>query len=172
LTEDPNKLILLYYSDFGDFDTLNWWNCKCFSTRVVQKLISTLKSKRQIALVRSAIQPSFLDLVKDLNGNHVIQRCLSSWSVQDNEVYILLFFLFFMTCVTFNVDHYCWIIYTWKLILMCAIVMKHSSYLSHYSTSYFTVSKMTLIFKFVWPLFITRWIVLCIQRLHSTSYSD
>jgi len=37
--------------------------------------------------VRSAILPGFLDLVKDPNGNHVIQRCLSCWSVQDNEVY-------------------------------------------------------------------------------------
>ncbi|WJX62916.1 hypothetical protein P8452_47861 [Trifolium repens] len=71
LTKEPGQLVRTSFNTHG--------------TRVVQKLISTLKSKRQIALVRSAIQPSFLDLVKDLNGNHVIQRCLSSWSVQDNE---------------------------------------------------------------------------------------
>lgn len=64
---------------------------------MVQVLISTIKSRRQIALVRAAIQPAFLELVKDLNGNHVIQRCLTCFSVQDNEVYH-----FFKTCVTFS----------------------------------------------------------------------
>ncbi|XP_061350091.1 putative pumilio homolog 8, chloroplastic [Gastrolobium bilobum] len=54
-------------------------------TRVVQKLIGTLNSRKQISLVRSAIQPGFLDLIKDLNGNHVIQRCLQCFSCEDNE---------------------------------------------------------------------------------------
>ncbi|RYR41967.1 hypothetical protein Ahy_A08g038415 [Arachis hypogaea] len=54
-------------------------------TRVVQKLIETLNSAKQISLVKGAIQPGFLDLIKDLNGNHVIQRCLQCLSCQDNE---------------------------------------------------------------------------------------
>jgi len=65
---------------------------------VVQKLIATVNSRNQIALLRSAIQPDFLDLVKDLNGNHVIQRCLQYFSCKDNEVYITL--LSFASCVT------------------------------------------------------------------------
>ncbi|KAG5018965.1 hypothetical protein JHK87_014820 [Glycine soja] len=49
-------------------------------TRVVQKLIETLTSTEQVSLVKSAIQPGFLDLIKDLNGNHLIQRCLQCLS--------------------------------------------------------------------------------------------
>lgn len=62
------------------------------STRVVQKLIETLKTRQQIALVISALEPGFLALIKDLNGNHVIQRCLQCLSHEDNKVNILIFF--------------------------------------------------------------------------------
>lgn len=56
------------------------------STRVVQKLIETLKTRQQIALVTLALESGFLDLIKDLNGNHVIQRCLQCLSKEDNRV--------------------------------------------------------------------------------------
>lgn len=56
------------------------------STRVVQKLIETLKTRQQISLVKAALKPGFLDLIKDLNGNHVLQRCLQCLSNEDNEV--------------------------------------------------------------------------------------
>lgn len=56
------------------------------STRVVQKLIETLKTRQQILLVKAALKPGFLDLIKDLNGNHVLQRCLQCLSNEDNEV--------------------------------------------------------------------------------------
>lgn len=54
----------------------------------MQKLIDTLKTKKQIALVISAIQPGFLDLIKDLNGSHVLQRCLESFTPEDNKVLV------------------------------------------------------------------------------------
>ena len=53
---------------------------------MVQKLITTVDSRKQIAMLRSAIQSGFLALIKDLNGNHVIQRCLQYFSCKDNEV--------------------------------------------------------------------------------------
>lgn len=56
------------------------------STRVVQKLIETLKTKQQISLVISALEPGFLALIKDLNGNHVIQRCLQCFPSEDSKV--------------------------------------------------------------------------------------
>lgn len=56
------------------------------STRVVQRLVETIKTGKQISLVKSALRPGFLDLVKDLNGNHVIQRCLHCLSTEDNKV--------------------------------------------------------------------------------------
>ncbi|KOM47793.1 hypothetical protein LR48_Vigan07g149700 [Vigna angularis] len=71
LTKEPWQLLKTSFNTHG--------------TRVVQKLIATVNSRNQIALLRSAIQPDFLDLVKDLNGNHVIQRCLQYFSCKDNE---------------------------------------------------------------------------------------
>ncbi|KAJ8479384.1 hypothetical protein OPV22_023111 [Ensete ventricosum] len=54
-------------------------------TRAVQKLIDTLKTRQQIVLVISAIKPGFLDLIKDLNGSHVLQHCLESFAAEDNK---------------------------------------------------------------------------------------
>lgn len=60
-----------------------------FSTRVVQKLIETMKSKQQISLVMIALKPGMVDLIKDMNGNHVVQRCLQCLSNEQNKVYIV-----------------------------------------------------------------------------------
>ncbi|KAI3827792.1 hypothetical protein L1987_01876 [Smallanthus sonchifolius] len=54
-------------------------------TRAVHKLIETLKTRKQIKMVISALEPGFLALIKDLNGNHVIQRCLQCLSNEDNK---------------------------------------------------------------------------------------
>ncbi|WOL01100.1 hypothetical protein Cni_G09813 [Canna indica] len=54
-------------------------------TRAVQKLIDTVKTREQISLVISAIQPGFLILIKDLNGSHVLQRCLETFKAEDNK---------------------------------------------------------------------------------------
>ncbi|KAI9106382.1 hypothetical protein K1719_021910 [Acacia pycnantha] len=72
VTKEPGQLVRISLNTHG--------------TRVIQKLIETLdKSRKQISLVKSALQAGFLDLIKDLNGNHVIQRCLECLSCQDNE---------------------------------------------------------------------------------------
>ncbi|XP_054792282.1 uncharacterized protein LOC129300763 [Prosopis cineraria] len=71
VTKEPGQLVRISLNTHG--------------TRVIQKLIETLNSRKQISLVKSALQAGFLDLVKDLNGNHVIQRCLQCLSCQDNE---------------------------------------------------------------------------------------
>ncbi|KAF7829929.1 putative pumilio-like protein 7, chloroplastic [Senna tora] len=71
VTKEPGQLVRISLNTHG--------------TRVVQKLIETLNSRKQISLVKSALQAGFLDLIKDLNGNHVIQRCLQCLSCQDNE---------------------------------------------------------------------------------------
>ncbi|XP_052190119.1 putative pumilio homolog 7, chloroplastic isoform X2 [Diospyros lotus] len=71
VTEEPENLVRISLNTHG--------------TRVVQKLIETLKTRQQILLVVSAVQPGFLDLIRDLNGNHVIQRCLEYLSKEDNE---------------------------------------------------------------------------------------
>ncbi|XP_076902011.1 putative pumilio homolog 7, chloroplastic [Bidens hawaiensis] len=54
-------------------------------TRAVQKLIETVKMRKQIKMIVAALEPGFLALIKDLNGNHVIQRCLQCLSNEDNK---------------------------------------------------------------------------------------
>lgn len=48
--------------------------------------MESIKTRKQISLVKSALRPGFLNLIRDLNGNHVIQRCLQCLSTEDNEV--------------------------------------------------------------------------------------
>lgn len=69
LTEDPSTIFRLSLDSHG--------------TRSVQKLIETLKSHHQIALVMAALRPGLLDLIKNVNGNHVIQNCLASLRTED-----------------------------------------------------------------------------------------
>ncbi|KAL0796419.1 hypothetical protein Bca101_067796 [Brassica carinata] len=45
----------------------------------------TVKTKQQIGMVKSGLKPGFLSLVKDLNGNHVIQTCLTSLGPNDTK---------------------------------------------------------------------------------------
>ncbi|XWS63158.1 hypothetical protein CRYUN_Cryun06bG0072200 [Craigia yunnanensis] len=71
VTEEPGQLVRISLNTHG--------------TRVVQKLIGTLKTRQQISLVISALEPGFLSLIKDLNGNHVVQRCLQCLSCKDNK---------------------------------------------------------------------------------------
>ncbi|KAL4273700.1 hypothetical protein GQ457_13G006850 [Hibiscus cannabinus] len=71
VTEEPGQLVRISLNTHG--------------TRVVQKLIETLKTRQQISLVISALEPGFLSLIKDLNGNHVVQHCLQCLSSEDNK---------------------------------------------------------------------------------------
>jgi hypothetical protein len=57
-----------------------------FRTRAVQKLIESLRTKEEIQLVVAALRPGFLELIKDPNGNHVVQKCLQSFGADDNKV--------------------------------------------------------------------------------------
>ncbi|XP_077224806.1 uncharacterized protein LOC143858089 [Tasmannia lanceolata] len=71
VTREPGELVKISLNTHG--------------TRAVQKLIETVKTQQQILLVILALEPGFLDLIKDLNGNHVVQRCLQCLSIEDNK---------------------------------------------------------------------------------------
>ncbi|KAG2304498.1 hypothetical protein Bca52824_033149 [Brassica carinata] len=71
LTSKPAELLKICLNNYG--------------TRVVQKMIETVKTKQQIGMVKSGLKPGFLSLVKDLNGNHVIQTCLTSLGPNDTK---------------------------------------------------------------------------------------
>lgn len=45
-------------------------------TRALQKMIEHLRTDNQVNIVIQALSPKVVDLVQDLNGNHVIQKCL------------------------------------------------------------------------------------------------
>lgn len=51
-------------------------SCNMHGTRAVQKVIETLKTPEQFSMVVSSLKPGIVSLVKDMNGNHVAQRCL------------------------------------------------------------------------------------------------
>jgi SH3-like domain-containing protein len=58
--------------------------------RAVQKLIEMLKTPEQIALVISSLRQGVVTLIKDLNGNHVVQRCLQRLSMEDSQVLLCI----------------------------------------------------------------------------------
>lgn len=45
-------------------------------TRAVQKMVEFTSSVEQVESLSRALNGSVVTLIKDLNGNHVIQRCL------------------------------------------------------------------------------------------------
>ncbi|KAL6645222.1 hypothetical protein ACP70R_016830 [Stipagrostis hirtigluma subsp. patula] len=74
LTDDPVKLLRISLNTHG--------------TRAVQKLIETVRSRQQIEKIIGALQPGFVHLVNDLNGNHVIQKCLTNFGAEENKYFI------------------------------------------------------------------------------------
>ncbi|KAI5060995.1 hypothetical protein GOP47_0023500 [Adiantum capillus-veneris] len=54
-------------------------------TRAVQKLIETLTTSEQVSMVTASLRPGVVTLIKDLNGNHVVQRCLQHLSSEDSQ---------------------------------------------------------------------------------------
>ncbi|KAF8776147.1 hypothetical protein HU200_003838 [Digitaria exilis] len=51
-------------------------------TRAVQKLIETVTTREQVVLIISALQPGFMELVNDLNGNHLTALIWRNYVVQ------------------------------------------------------------------------------------------
>ena len=47
-----------------------------YRTRVVQKIVETVKRQEEIAIIVSALKHGVVTLIKNVNGNHVVQRCL------------------------------------------------------------------------------------------------
>ncbi|KXN87543.1 Pumilio domain-containing protein C6G9.14 [Leucoagaricus sp. SymC.cos] len=54
-------------------------------TRAVQKMIDFLSTRRQIHSIILALSLHVVALIKDLNGNHVIQKCLNKLAPEDNQ---------------------------------------------------------------------------------------
>lgn len=54
-------------------------------TRAVQKMIDYLSTQRQVQSLIMALNLNVVTLIKDLNGNHVIQKCLNTLPPEDNQ---------------------------------------------------------------------------------------
>lgn len=54
-------------------------------TRALQKMIEFISTPGQINTIIEALRYQVVDLIQDLNGNHVIQKCLNKLSPQDAQ---------------------------------------------------------------------------------------
>ncbi|KAM7219716.1 hypothetical protein V8F06_004929 [Rhypophila decipiens] len=52
---------------------------------VLQKVIEHVTTPVQIHIIRGALQHQVVELIQDLNGNHVIQKCLNKLTARDAE---------------------------------------------------------------------------------------
>ena len=55
-------------------------------TRALQKMIEFITTREQIQTVINALNNRVVELIQDLNGNHVIQKCLNRLSAEDAQV--------------------------------------------------------------------------------------
>ncbi|KAF8099873.1 hypothetical protein N665_0236s0034 [Sinapis alba] len=51
-------------------------SCDMHGTRVVQKIVETVKRQEEVSMIMSALKHGIVTLIKSVNGNHVVQRCL------------------------------------------------------------------------------------------------
>ncbi|MCO5612695.1 hypothetical protein L7F22_066964 [Adiantum nelumboides] len=81
-TDDQRSGLLQSVTNKGELVNVS---LNMHGTRAVQKLIETLKSHQHVAIVTASLRTGVVTLIKDLNGNHVIQRCLQHLSNEDNK---------------------------------------------------------------------------------------
>ncbi|KAG8657710.1 pumilio homolog 12 [Manihot esculenta] len=60
-------------------------SCDMHGTRAVQKVIENLKTPEQFCMVVSSLKPGIVTLIKNMNGNHVAQRCLQYLTPEYSE---------------------------------------------------------------------------------------
>ncbi|KAI9243539.1 armadillo-type protein [Sporodiniella umbellata] len=54
-------------------------------TRAVQRMIELITSEEQIQATVNALSPIVVALIKDINGNHVIQKCLHKFTSKEKQ---------------------------------------------------------------------------------------
>ena len=60
-------------------------SCEMHGTRAVQKFVEQLRTPDQISIVRAAMSQHTVAMVKDLNANHVIQKCLQKFDHESKQ---------------------------------------------------------------------------------------
>lgn len=69
----------------------------------MQKVIETLKTPEQVSIVVSSLKPGIVTLIKNMNGNHVAQRCLQYLTPQYSEVRNATLMLHLQSCVIHHI---------------------------------------------------------------------
>ncbi|KAJ9460650.1 Pumilio domain-containing protein C6G9.14 [Diplonema papillatum] len=54
-------------------------------TRAVQKVVDQLRTPEQVNLLRRELSQHTVEMIKDLNGNHVIQKCLQKFDFANKQ---------------------------------------------------------------------------------------
>ena len=65
-------------------------------TRALQKMIEFISTREQIQTIIIALHDRVVELIQDLNGNHVIQKCLNRLTPEDAQVIPLFLFSLFL----------------------------------------------------------------------------
>ena len=60
-------------------------SCEMHGTRAVQKVVEQLRTPEQIRIMRTALSQHTVPMVKDLNANHVIQKCLQKFDTESKQ---------------------------------------------------------------------------------------
>ncbi|XP_059628755.1 pumilio homolog 12-like [Cornus florida] len=73
---DEDQRMQILHAITGKAGDLVRISCDIHGTRAVQKVIETIKTPDQFSMVVSSLKPGIVTLIKNMNGNHVAQRCL------------------------------------------------------------------------------------------------
>ena len=65
-------------------------------TRALQKLVECISTEEESKLIIDSLSPHIVSLSRDLNGNHVVQKCLQKLKPQENQ------FIFEAACMNCN----------------------------------------------------------------------
>lgn len=59
--------------------------CNMHGTRTIQKAVECLSDATEVQMFTDALRDSVASMVKDVNGNHVIQKCLSTFTSEQKQ---------------------------------------------------------------------------------------
>ncbi|CAL9079628.1 unnamed protein product [Musa textilis] len=104
--EEITKIICKISDGDGELFQIS---CNQHGTRVIQKIIETIKTQEQYSLIVSTLRPYIVSLIKNNNGSHVAQRCLQHLPDEHKEArnfYLLLFEAVVANCIELARDRH------------------------------------------------------------------
>ncbi|KAK9289370.1 hypothetical protein L1049_007525 [Liquidambar formosana] len=71
--DQRTQIVYVITEKYGDLVRIS---CNMHGTRAVQKVIETIRTPEQFSMVVTSLKPGIVNMIKDINGNHVAKRCL------------------------------------------------------------------------------------------------